>query len=404
MQRFDDDLLIASCGVGSGKSKVGAMFIVRELLQGHRILVGAQNFSALSKAMFREVELFLTQLNIPYKYNKSTMEIAVGDGVAFGFTAMNPTSILGLTDIHSLVIDEAGYCSEDTYQFAKDRLRGLGITKTKTRLLSSPDNINSAHRWFIDLIRAKPENVIYGSSLDNNFTSQEYKNDLIERYPINTPLYEQQILGHIIDTELLNTLVKESEFPKEPQLSIGGTYIGIDCSGSGRDATDYVIRNNREIIETTKEYSGNASKEIGILKELIHEYKPKAIAVDNTGGFGKNFQMIETRVPIHFINFGSKSSNSLYTNKRTEMYFNLSKKIKEGFFIENKEILEELRFTTYTINERGLVGLIPKELIKKQINRSPDTCDALALSFEAEQNFTKTSNIKNVVANILNWN
>lgn len=404
MQRYDDDLVISSCGVGSGKSKVGAMFIVRDLLEGHRCLCCAQTYSALSKVMYREIELFLNQLHIPYKYNKSSMELQVGNGVVYGFTSVNPQGILGMTDINTLVIDEAGYCSEETYQFAKDRLRGNGITKTKTRLLSSPDNINSAHKWFIDLIRNKEDSVIYGSSLDNIFTSEEYKKDLLERYPPGTPLYEQQILGHIVLTDLKNAIIKECDIPKEATLSTGGTYIGVDCAGNGRDATVFVIRNNREIIDVIKDYTGNPSTENSILRKLIFKYHPKGIGIDDTGGFGKNFKLIETDIPMKFINFGSASSVSTYNNKRTEMYFNTAKRIKEGFCIrEDKEITEELRYTTYIVNERGLVSLVPKEMIKKQINRSPDVADALVCSFEAETGSVQSINAVNVVNNVLNW-
>lgn len=403
MNRYDDELVIASCGVGSGKSKVGAMFIVRDLLEGHRILCCAQTYSALSKVMYREIELFLNQLHIPYTYNKSSMEINVGNGVVFGFTSVNPQGILGMTDINTLVIDEAGYCSEETYQFAKDRLRGQGITKTKTRLLSSPDNTNSVHKWFIDLIKNKEDNVIYGSSLDNGFTSEQYKKDLLERYPVGTPLYEQQILGHIIHTDLFNVIIKECDIPKKPTLSTGNIYIGVDCSGSGRDATVYVVRNNSQIIDVVKEYSGNPSTENAILRELNFKYKPKGIGIDDTGGFGKNFHLLENDMPLTFINFGSKSSNPLYPNKRTEMYFNASRRIKDGFYINNKEVLEELSYTTYTVNDRGLVALVPKELIKKQINRSPDTTDALVCSFECEQGNVVTTNTNKVISNVLNW-
>lgn len=403
MNRYDDELVIASCGVGSGKSKVGAMFIVRDILEGHRILCCAQTYSALTKVMYREIELFLNQLHIPYTYNKSSMEIKVGNGVVFGFTSVNPQGILGMTDINTLVIDEAGYCTEETYQFAKDRLRGHGITRTKTRLLSSPDNTNSVHKWFIDLIKAKQDNVIYGSSLDNGFTSEQYKKDLLERYPVGTPLYEQQILGHIIHKDVFNVIIREIDIPKKPTLSNGNIYIGVDCSGSGRDATVFLVRNNSQIIDVVKEYSGNPSTENSILRELNFKYKPKGIGIDDTGGFGKNFHLLENDIPLTFINFGSKSSNPIYPNKRTEMYFNASRRIKDGFYPNDKEVLEELSYTTYTVNDRGLVALVPKELIKKQINRSPDTTDALVCSFECENGNVVNTNTNKVISNVLNW-
>lgn len=398
LKRKDDFLVIASCGVGSGKSKIGSYYAVQELTQGRRILVGAQSYNALTKVMFAEIEKALNLFHIPYHYNKSDMTIKSGNGVIYGFTGENPSGILGLSEISTVIIDEASYCPKEAYDFALDRCRGSSH-QTHIRLLSSPDNIHTNHKWFIDLLRSKPECVLYGSSLENPFTSEEYKKDLLERYPIGTPLYEQQILGHIINSDLLNAILKECELPLSPTLERGGIYIGIDCAGDGRDATDFVVRNNREIVEIKKDYSGNPSTEIAILKELYKTYKPKGIAVDNTGGFAKHFRMIENEIPMEFVNFGSASTDKDYNNKRTQMYFNFAKRVREGFYIADRDILDEIRNTTYTITEKGVVGLIPKEMIKKSIGRSPDSTDALVLSFEAERQ--PTFNMKGVVDNLV---
>lgn len=404
LSRKDDFLVIASCGVGSGKSKIGSYYAVMEVMEGRRILVGAQTYNALTKVMFAEIEKALNMFHIPYHYNKSDMSIKVGDGIIYGFTGENPNGILGLSEISTVILDEGSYCPKEAYDFALDRCRGSAFP-THIRLLSSPDNIHPAHSWFIDLLRNKPECVIYASSLDNPFTSEDYKKDLLERYPIGTPLHEQQVLGHIINSDLLNAILREIDYPKLSTLPKGHYYIGVDCSGEGRDATDYVVRNNSEIVEIVKEYSGNPSKEIQILKDLYYKYKPKGVAIDASGGFAKHFHMIDDVIKgMQYVNFGSSSSDKTYTNKRTQMYFNFAKRVREGFFIDKmyKEIYEELRNTTYTISEKGLTGLIPKELIKKNIGRSPDSSDALVLSFEAENSNVVDNTLNEVVGNLLN--
>ena len=66
------------------------------------------------------------------------------------------------------------------------------------------------------------------------------------------------------------------------------------------------------------------------------------------------------------------------------MYFNLASAIQNGFFINEhkyKELFEEIKNTSYIINNSGKRALIPKQDIKEILGRSPDSCDSLALTF-----------------------
>jgi len=81
-------------------------------------------------------------------------------------------------------------------------------------------------------------------------------------------------------------------------------------------------------------------------------------------------------------NASLKATNSIYFNKRTEMYFNLLEAIKKGFFTPyDKELEEELSALTYSITPNGLLKLVSKDEIKESLGRSPDRADSLALSF-----------------------
>ena len=125
-ERRDDPFVIASCGVSSGKTRIGAWWVVRELLKGKRNLVGCQSFTALSRVMFMEIVKILDELGVSYAYNKSAKEIRCrdSDGVIFGYTGENPGGVLGLSEIHNLLLDEASYCPEEAYLWAADRCRG----------------------------------------------------------------------------------------------------------------------------------------------------------------------------------------------------------------------------------------------------------------------------------------
>ena len=402
-ERRDDPFVIASCGVSSGKTRIGAWWVVRELLKGKRNLVGCQSFTALSRVMFMEIVKILDELKVSYAYNKSAKEIRCrdSDGVIFGYTGENPGGVLGLSEIHNLLLDEASYCPEEAYLWAADRCRGETVTVPKIRLLTSPDNFNSTHSWFIDMVKNNPERVIYGSALDNQFTSPEFKEMLLERYPKGSLLYEQQILGHILNSDLLNVILKNADFPLAPQLDYGDLYMGVDFAGEGRDATVFLIRNDREIVDIRRVTSGKVGDEIAMYETLSSKYDLAGVAFDNTGGFARGFGTIEHRIPnLVKVNFGSGDVDKNYANRRTGMYMRFAKKVKDGFYIDRKiyrQIDEQIRFTQYLVNENGKVALIPKEMIKKQLKgASPDELDALVVSFECR----KSGFYDDLVANI----
>jgi hypothetical protein len=111
---------------------------------------------------------------------------------------------------------------------------------------------------------------------------------------------------------------------------------------------------------------------------------PEVIYVDATGGYGDG--VISAINQHRFFNavgvqFSSSASNPAYYNKRTEMWFELCKAIKNGAKLPENcpEIGTGLSTATYTL-KNGLYLLEPKDIMKTRLGRSPDVEDALALN------------------------
>ena len=81
--------------------------------------------------------------------------------------------------------------------------------------------------------------------------------------------------------------------------------------------------------------------------------------------------------------FRSKAQDSArYENIRAEMYFKLKEWLEKGGALPNVPGLrEELSKVQYKFSKHGRLMLTPKEEIKDKLGRSPDTADALALTF-----------------------
>lgn len=390
LQREDQPLAIMSCGVSAGKTYIASWYIAMQLCKGKRMLAGAQNFLALTRVLMSEVIKRLEELHINYEYRKQDKEIVTSSGGhLYGYSGESPEGILGLSDIDLLVIDEASYVPVEAYNFAADRLRGPHVTVPKVRLITSPDSFNPSHAWFLELVRKHPESVIYASALDNPFTSDAFKKQLLERYPVGTNLYKQQVLGQILDSDYANVIIKYEEFPKTAVLHPGTeTFMGIDYAGTGRDATVFLVRDNKEILEVVYNHDGKVETDNAIYDRLWMKYHPR-IAYDSTGGWSRGAQTLHLERKALGVNFGSKDEDADYVNnKRTGMYLRFREAVIHGFYIDPvkyADIRKEIQYTTYFVGPNGKTCLTPKDKIKELLGgKSPDALDALVLSFEAE--------------------
>ena len=396
MQRDEEKLLVACCGVSSGKTFAASVYIAKNLCEGRRIIAGAQNYTALNRVLFGEVRKRLNEWGVPYEYRKSEKEIQVGtNGLAWGATSENASAILGLSDVDILVIDEASYCCEELYTWGSDRLRGQNVVLPRKRLFTSPDSFNPAHAWFVELCNKNPRAIINASALDNNHTSAEFKADLLERYPPGTQLYEQQVLGKIVDSRSANIAIDDRLFmaDRPPHPLNAPVWIGADLAGQGRDDSVFIVIDDYGFLESRRYHHAETQELVSEMLELNRKYNVAGACIDVTGGFGNGLYDYTHRSVRNMegVNFGSASSKEFYNNVRTEMHFGLRDAVTSTQFYlpqndDGAKIREECRYVLYYINPQGRTACFPKEDVKKAVGRSPDALDSLLLANRARQN------------------
>jgi PBSX family phage terminase large subunit len=385
-KRFDDDLAIACCGVGSGKSAGLAIWLVMQCCKkpGIRGIMVAQTHDALQKALLREIRAFCEWAHIDYMIqNRKEIHFSNGSHL-FGYSAENPTAVLGLSEIALLAIDEAAYIPEEMYNYCRDRMRGSKY-KSMTRLISSPNSLAKVNNWFGNLVKKYPSKVIYASSLDNRFSSDEYKNELKERYQEGTNLYRQQVLGEIVDSDVASQIIFRHEFPAEKRDNGKEHWFGMDASGVGADSDMYAVIDKFGMVDYIEKVEASTQQKAGIVSMLYDKYKVKYGNIDMTGGYGQGVYDLskDKNLAISGINFAQKAIDfEKYPNARTEIYLELAKAIKEGFWV-NDIVKEEMLAQALFINNRGQGQLVPKDDVKKLLGHSPDLCDAVALAVYA---------------------
>lgn len=399
MRRCDDPLVIMHTSISYGKSYIAALYLITEMMKGRKCLVGAQTHSAVRKVLFNHIKNICRKIHVEYEENKTDRSMKISNGITYAFSAESVDECLGMTDVDTLVLDEASRLPEEFYHNMKSRMRG-GLAVTHTRLITSPNEAPSA-RWFNELVKYKPECVITGSLYENPFVSEEFIHEMEEMYGIGTPLYKRQVLGEPIEGDYLNAIVRSEDFAGPEYYTQSNTpyFYGMDFAAMGRDCTSRCVINKTGIIALDTANHMDTNSQLQYLEESFMQYNWSSGCLDLTGGYGNGvYDMIKhnPKYTVRGITFGEKPSNEMYKNIRSEMYLELAKLIKDGFYIDKQKypkLVEELRNTQCYIDEKGKFRIIPKEDIKKNIGRSPDSADALALAVYAMQHLSP-NNVK----------
>lgn len=393
MRRADEPLVILQTGVGAGKSRALAWWCVYQAMKGRRILAVAQNYRALAEVLFREITIVCAQIGVEFDENKSAKTINIGAGCIYGATGDNPKGILGFTDFNAAVFDEAAYLTRQVYDFVCDRLRGENVDEPLYRFTSSPSS-EPASAWFRELCLENPKCVIRATSLDNAFTSKKYKKDLQKRYKIGTALYRQQVLGEFIDCDLEDTI-----FPYELLRNAQAEYnvvscyqddlcvIGVDCARYGGDYTVACLRIGRRVVKILRAQNTDTNQIVDMVRRLKdvarqnYNCRLDAVCVDAAYGNGAIDMLRSLDYDVYEVNFGERSMDSSYFNNRAEMYFTAKEWLSQGGVFLDDELSADLSAQRYILDDGGKFRLIPKEMIKKVLERSPDTSDAFVLTF-----------------------
>lgn len=170
--------------------------------------------------------------------------------------------------------------------------------------------------------------------------------------------------------------------------------VGVDVGLDGDDRSVIIGRQGLaafrpRILTTDKpEVIGNHTL------NLMNKWRPHAIFVDNTGGFGSGvisyLRMMDTDsefnvIPVHF---GSGATEPAYLNRRVEMWWKMRDWLREGGAIPGEaaapNLLAELSAPKKHAKETdGKLRLEAKDIFKRRLGFSPDIADALALTFAA---------------------
>lgn len=370
-------LLLA--GRATGKSYVASIAAAMNMLMGKRLIVFAQTFSSLQRNIFAEIVNRLDEWKVSYNYNKSSMIISAGNGICYGYSYENIESVRGLTNISVCIADEIALAPIPEVFFAavSPVMRGPNIIP-KFYALTTP---RGGSTWN-ELFKSDSSwDIITATTFDNTFLSSE--SIQLMKESLSVEMQQQELYGQLLDMQVENAIIDIDKVNTVPNGSDEQYYCGIDFARYGSDSTCIVIRNGYSIVEMNKMNNVDTDEIVNTYLTLYKKYNPIMTAIDSTGGYDIGFydRLKHTNKEIQEVNFGSASDDGICANKRSFIYFNLASALENGFAIDDNEMRQALRYTTWSLTANGKRILTPKDNIKRIIGHSPDSLDALALSF-----------------------
>jgi hypothetical protein len=170
---------------------------------------------------------------------------------------------------------------------------------------------------------------------------------------------------------------------REDQYNFAAKIIACDPAWTGADKLVIGLRQGLLFqVKAVMPFNDNDGEVANYIARLEDEEQADAVFVD--GGFGTGIVSFGKSLKRDWkiVWFGSKSSNPLYRNKRTEMWGEMKQWLKDGGAIPKlPELRDDLAAPQTWIDKNGCIELESKEEMKARGQQSPNHADCLAITF-----------------------
>ncbi|HOV14625.1 MAG TPA: phage terminase large subunit, partial [Spirochaetota bacterium] len=202
-------------------------------------------------------------------------------------------------------------------------------------------------------------------------------------------------------TQDINSLIKrhfiQKSINKSSPQTDGKESVGCDIASMGNDENVFIKRKGNRVINVQSisavdiqsiERISNKKSTLIIadkIKEFVKFDKSILINIDDTGvGGGVTDVLLTEGYNVTPINFGSSPKDKdKYPNKRAEMWCEFADQVNDEIIClpNHQKLIEDLETVKYYYDTKQRRCIVPKELHKKEIGRSPDYGDACILAF-----------------------
>lgn len=204
-----------------------------------------------------------------------------------------------------------------------------------------------------------------------------------QEYPATVNMAFRRVAGNPLITA--PAVVRARQARAVPIDPIGPRIMGVDPAEYGNDASAIVKRHGRVVAPVKRYYKRGTMELVGLVAVEADAWHPDAINVDCTGvGSGVADRLIELGYPVNRVHFGERAIEAeIYLNRRAEMWANMRDwLLDDPCALPDDDALEaDLTAPQYTYDSSRRLKLESKEDMAKRGVSSPDSADALALTF-----------------------
>lgn len=395
--------------------------------------VTATSIKQVDTNIFKEVRIWLEKCLYKhwFKVTNSLQDLYIQDirkGARSKIRGVNPSDPQSVTGLHNasgsilLIVDEASSSSRELFQAL------YNSTKTGESFLFAFGNpMKNSGEFYDQHTKSERMRTYKVSSLEAQTNNQAENQKIIEEFGMDSDYVRMRLLGEFPssgEAQLISTTAIESMTCKERIRNARQTrtytqhpcIFGVDVAGSGADMSVIAMRQGSRVEILFESPTANFEEIVEKIIEFGKLHKVDRVFFDIGGvGFGmKDMLRIKGFENAQGIDFGQGADNpSSHLNKRSEIFYRMKMwaMYDDKPYIENtkhetiQKILSELKAIQIAHRDDQKTQIIPKKLIKKDIGRSPDYADAIALTFSKKVYKTQNNgyNKNRVIDKLINF-
>ena len=400
----DERRIAIASGHGVGKSTAAAWAMLWYLLTRYpvKVVVTAPTSAQLYDALFAELKHWINLLP-PALYallDPAKDRVALKADTSGAFISARTSRAEApeaLQGVHSenvmLIADEASGVPEAVFEAAAGSMSGHNAV---TILLGNPTRTSGlffdAHHRMSSTWR-----TLNVSCLDSPRVSDEYVEEMKERYGEDSNAYRVRVLGQFPrsgdDTVIPLDLVEDS-FHRDVLDPVGVPEVwGLDVARFGDDASCLVRRRLNVVPTAPRIWRGLDTMQLAAQVKAQYDEcdpndRPSEILVDSIGlGAGTVDRLRQWGMPVRGVNVSeSPAMKELYHNLRAELWYQALAwlQARDTKLPKDEALLGELTGPRYKFTDSGKILVESKADMKKRGMPSPNRADALILTFASD--------------------
>lgn len=402
---------------GGGKSFIGTYWQIKQRLKypGTRGLIGRANLKTLKEttlqSFFEVCKLQGLVNGKHYSYNQQSSQIHFFNGSLiylkdlFLYPSDPNFDELGSLEITDAFIDESNQIAEKAWNIVKSRIRyKLDENNLIPKILGS---CNPAKGWiynkfykpYKEKTLKKGVEFIPALVTDNPDISKYYIQNLSS---LDNASKQRLLYGNWEYDDDISILIKYDKIVdifSNNFIQPGEKYLTSDIARKGKDNTVIMLWDGLRVENIFMENGRLVDENVNKIKELQYLYGvPNSNTIVDEDGIGggvvdylKCVGFVNNSTPLPspdapYNDKGEKPKEN-FNNLKSQCYFKLANYINDSkIFVNTNDLqtksylIQELeQVKQHNIDKDGKKAVIPKDIIKANIGRSPDFSDALMM-------------------------